>query len=383
MTGLILLALALSSYLSWHYVVGGSLIGCDGGQPCDQVLGSRWSAVGGVLPVAGLAAGAYLAMLVASLSLGPATVAPVRRVAWRALLILVGAAAGSAAWFIIVQKWIVGAFCAYCLATHLTGLTLAALVTWRAPREEVDDATGQPQRIVRSLPAIGLMVSGLALAGIMAAAQVLITPASASRSGESPATPLAVDPHTAPLIGSPDARYIVTLFFDYQCPHCQQLHFMLDEAVRRYHGQLAFVLCPAPLCKECNPYIEREAAAFKDSCELARTALAVWLARREAFPDFERWMFSHESGDFWRPRRLDAAKAKAVELVGRKKFDAARAEPWIDRYLQSSIRIYGNTIENGNAVPKLVFGSHWIIPTPQSAEDLGLILHDDLKLPAP
>ncbi len=383
MTGLIVLALALSSYLSWHHFVGGSVIGCDGGSPCDQVLGSRWSSVGGMLPVSGLAAGAYLALLVASFSIGPATAAPVRRLAWRAMLILVGAAAGSAVWFIIVQKWIVGAFCAYCMATHLTGLMLAALVIWRALAQDEDDSTGQPERVIASVPAISSVVFGLIGAAIMAAVQVVIVPKSSSRGGESRDTHLAVDSHAAPLIGSPDARYVVTLLFDYQCPHCQQLHFMLDEVIRRYRGQLAFVLCPAPLSKQCNPYVDRDVEAFKDSCELAKIALAVWVANREVFPDFERWMFTLESGAFWRPRRLDAARGKAVELVGRAKFDAARANPWVDRYLQSSIRIYGATIENGNAVPKLVFGSHWIIPTARSSDELVSILQDGLTIPKP
>ena len=62
LTGLSGLGLVLSAYLSWHYLIGGTVIGCGGGSPCDQVLNSRWSSVGGVLPVSGLAAGAYLAM---------------------------------------------------------------------------------------------------------------------------------------------------------------------------------------------------------------------------------------------------------------------------------------------------------------------------------
>src|ERR1019366_1386851 len=102
------LGLALSAYLSWHYLMGGPVIGCGGGSPCDQVLNSRWSSVAGVLPISGLAAGAYLTMLVASLFIGPGTEMQVRRLAWRAMLVLVGAAAGSAVWFIIVQKWIIG-----------------------------------------------------------------------------------------------------------------------------------------------------------------------------------------------------------------------------------------------------------------------------------
>ena len=183
----------------------------------------------------------------------------------------------------------------------------------------------------RALPSVGL-----ALAGILAACQVIFTPPAVYRGGESQNNLPAIDPHAVPLVGSPDAPYVVTLLFDYKCPHCQQLHFMLDEAIRRYGGKLAFALCPAPLNSKCNPYIPRDVDEFKDSCELAKIGLAVWVAKREAFPAFDRWMFSLESGDRWHPRSLDAARAKAVELVGQAKFDAAQADPWIDRYMQTS-----------------------------------------------
>jgi uncharacterized membrane protein/protein-disulfide isomerase len=399
------LGLALSAYLSWHYLVGGTVIGCGGGSPCDEVLSSRWSAVGGMLPVSGLAAGAYLAMLVASLFIGPVTPAPDRRLAWGAMLVLVGAAAGSAMWFIIVQKWVIGAFCPYCMATHIIGLLLAALIIWRALLQFDDDSTdvaltkrapgpdavraapvqdGFPpasRRVIGPWPAIGLPVVGLALAGIMVVCQVGLAPRAVYRAGESQDSQVALDPHAVPLVGSPDARYVITLLFDYECPHCQKLHAMFDEAIRRYDGKLAFVLCPAPLNTQCNPYVPRDVDEFKDSCELAKIALAVWVARREAFPAFDRWLFSFDSGDFWRPRSLDAARAKAVELVGQARFDAARADPWIDRYIQTSVRIYGDA--GGNAVPKLVFGSRWVTPEPNDADDLVLMLQNSLAVPKP
>jgi uncharacterized membrane protein/protein-disulfide isomerase len=413
LTGLSALGLALSAYLAWHYVVGGSMPACGGGSPCDLVLNSRWSAIGGVLPVSGLAAGAYLATLLASLFIGPDTEPPVRGLAWHAMLVLMGAAAGSAVWFTIVQKWVIGAFCPYCMATHIIGLLLAALVIWRAPMQCDDGLTkvtltnrasaklnasagaahvtqvheassAAPRCVIGRLPPIGVALVGLALAGILAACQVRFAPLAVYRSGESHDTPPALDFHAVPLIGSPDARYVVTLLFDYNCPHCQQLHLMLDEAIRRHAGKLAFALCPAPLNSQCNPYTLRDADEFKDSCELARVGLAVWLAKREAFPAFDRWMFSFESGDRWHPRSLDEARAKAVELLGQAKFDAARAAPWIDRYLQTSVRIYGATLQNGNnAVPKLVFGSRWVIPGPNNTDDLVLILHDSLAVPKP
>ena len=363
------------------------MVGCGVGSSCVRVLNGRWATVGGVLPVSGLAAGTYLAMLVASLFISPVTEAPVRRLAWRAMLVLAGAAAGSAVWFIILQKWIIGSFCPYCMATHITGLLLAVLVLWQAPRQ-FDDLSNS-RRVIGRLSVMGLATSGVTLAGVMAACQVHFVPPAVYRGGESQTSQPAFDLHAVPLVGLPDAPYVVNLLFDYQCPHCQELHWMLDEAIRRYGGKLAFVLCPTPLNTRCNPYIPQDVDEFKGSCELAKIAMAVWVAKREAFPAFDRWMFSFESGDRWQPRSLDAAKAKAVELVGQGKYDAALADPWVTQYLQTCIGIYGDTVQSANnsrranAVPKLVFGSRWVIPEPNDADELVSILQNSLAVPKP
>jgi uncharacterized membrane protein len=377
----------LSAYLSWHHLMGGAVIGCGGGSPCEKVLSSRWSSIAGVLPVSGLAAGAYLAMLVASLVMGPATEPSVRRLAWNAMLVLAGAAAGSAVWFIIVQKWMIGAYCLYCLATHITGLLLAAFVIGCAPKAFDGEPSGiavresAPIQNVTPASPRRLALVGLALAGLLATCQMVIVPPPASRAGESLNDLPAFNPRAVPLVGSPDAPHVVTLLFDYKCPHCQQLHFMLDEVIRRFGGKVAFVLCPTPLNTHCNPHVPRDVDEFSDACELAKVGLAVWLARREAFPAFELWMFSLESGDRWQPRGLEAAKAKAVELVGQGQFHAAWADPWIHRYLQTSVKLFGAT--GSNAIPKLVFGSRWVVPQPYDADGLVSILRDSLGVTRP
>ncbi len=371
LTALSALGFVLSCYLSWHALRGGSVIGCGGGSGCDQVLSSRWSSVGGIMPVSGLAAGAYLALLVAGLFVGPNIPEADRRLAWGAILLLAGAAAGSAVWFIIVQKWIVHAFCPYCMATHITGLLLAALVLWRGPRGWLRCLS----------PALGLL-----LAGILAACQIAFAPRAVFLNGESTSALPAVEPRAVPLIGSASAPSIITLLFDYECPHCQHVHSMLQEVISRYHGKVAFVLCPAPLNNQCNPYISRQVEAFRDSCDLAKLGLAVWVARREAFSSFDDWMYSGDPGQPWRPRSLDAARAKAVALVGEKELDTALADPWVGRFLQASVRIYGNTVgphESGNAVPKLVFGTRWITPEPADTEDFISILQEGLGVPKP
>lgn len=396
MTGLCTLGLALSIYLGWHDLVGGAVIGCGGGSSCDAVLNSRWSSIGGVVPVSGLAAGTYLAMLLASFFIGPRTALPDRRLAWGAMLILAGAAAGSAVWFIIIQKWIVGALCPYCMATHVIGLLLAGIVLWRAPMGMSQAATidANSDRLRHARPyrrgvALGWALIGVALASVMATSQAAFAPPAAFRAGAIQVARPDFNPRVAPIVGPQDARYVVAVLFDYRCSHCQRIHSMLESAIAQYGGSLAFALCPAPLNTECNPYVARQVDEFKDSCDLARLGLALWRADPKAHAEFDRWMFGRESGAMgepWHPRSLEAATAKAIELIGQPKLDAARKDPWIDQFLQISVRTFGQTIgpnQSGNAVPKLVFGQRWVTPEPKDAADLLKVLQQSLGLPQP
>jgi len=393
------LALFLSFILCWHYLKGGTMLGCGGGSPCETVLNSQWSMIAGILPVSGLAVGAYLAMLFAGFFVGTRTEISIRRMAWGALLVLEGSIAGSAVWFTFIQKFYIGSFCPYCMTTHITGLLLASLITWRVMKEfdnnsiqnlptvspKVKSNSSHPtQRIIRPLPAVGLVLTGLALSGILATCQVILAPSAVYRDGESLYKMPSIDYNTSPMVGSPDAHYVVTLLFDYQCTHCQKIHFMLNEVVLRYHGNLAFALCPTPLNTKCNPYIPRDVDAFKNSCELANIGLAVWVANRKVFPEFENWMFTFESGDRWHPRSLEAVRAKAIELVGQAMFDAALSDLWIEQYMQKCIQVYGQTIQNGKGgIPKMVYGSRWVIPEPLDADDLIMIFQKSLAMPEP
>lgn len=389
LVGLNTLALVLSAVLSWHYLAGGSMAGCSVGSPCELVLNSRWSTIAGILPVSGLAMGVYLAILVAGLFTGQATEIQVRHMAWSVMIILAGTVAGSAVWFTILQKWIIAGFCPYCMSMHITGLLLAALIIWRALRVtnytgSKEDHPASKEYLFRPLHMAGRILAGMVMAGILAITQVLSAPSAASSDIGSHGNITPIDNNTAPIIGSPGASYVVTLLFDYQCSQCQKIHFMLNDVVQIYAGKLAFVLCPTPLNPQCNPYISQEADEFINSCELAKIGLAVWVADRETFAAFEDWMFTFESGDRWQPRSPENARTKAIELVGHEKFDAAWSNPWIEQYLQSSVRIYGQTIRDGRGgIPKMIFGSRWIFPEAYNASDLVMILQKSLAVPGP
>jgi uncharacterized membrane protein len=392
-------ALILSVILSWHHLNGGAMIGCNGSSSCDDVLSSQWSMIAGVLPISGLAVGTYLTLFAASFFIGPSVEVPIQQLAWSSMLILAGSIAGCAIWFTIVQKWMIGKFCIYCMSIHSIGLILTALIIWKAIKEINNNLKDSPvhnfpilqkifphinQNILRPMNVLGKVLIGLVLAGVLVVFQISFTPSTIYSDGKSQEIISVLDYNTVPIVGSPDAPYVVTLLFDYQCSHCQKIHLLLDETILRYKGKLAFALCPVPLNSHCNPYIPKDVDVFKNSCELAKIGLAVWLAKREAYSTFENWMYTFTEGDSWRPRNLEAARAKAVELVGQARFDIAWTDPWIEKYLQTSIMIYSKTLNNGNGgIPKMIYGSQWVIAEPRNVDELIMILQNSLGVPKP
>jgi uncharacterized membrane protein len=366
---LTIIALLLSIIMSWHYLKGSPLAGCGGGSPCDIAMSSRWSTIAGIIPVIGLAIGVYLAMLAAFFFTGKAVDQVIRKLAINAMLLLSGSIIGCALWFIIILAFVVGKFCPYCMATHITGLLISSIVIWRTIKEG---------------NSLKLLFAGAGLAVLLATSQLVFSPAALSPEGDVRTRAEQVDLKTAPVVGSPDAPYIVTLLFDYECPHCQQLHFLLGEVISQYKGKVVFLLCPASLSAKCNPYIPRDVDEFRNSCELARTALAVWKARSDRFADFENWMFTYDSGESWSARSPEDAKFKAMALVGKKRFEAAYGDPWVSQYMRYSVQVYGRTLQGGKGgVPKLIYGSRWVTPVAQSADELVNILQKSLGLPRP
>jgi uncharacterized membrane protein len=392
LVGLGVIVAVLSLILSWHVFSGA----------CDEVMQSRWSMVGGLLPVSSLAVSVYLALLAALFFIGPGTEKSVRLLAWNVLMVLAGAILGSAMWLTVVQKWLIGAFCPYCMTAHTTGVVISVLLVFRAlkeleaneePAEQAEPALyketevktkDQPVRLLKPRQVLGFLLLGFLLSGVLAVAQVTIKPTAQYKTGETPESLPMVNVQEAPIVGPCDAAHTLFLLFDYNCAHCQKIHFMVQEMVDRYKGKLAVVLCPTPLNTHCNAFVPKDIKAFSTSCELTRIGLAVWRAKPSAFNDFEQFMFTFESGSRWESRTPEAARVKAIELVGQPAFESALRDSWIDEYIESCVQLFGHTLQGGKGgIPKLVYGSRWVIPQPENTDNLMSIVQTSFSLPKP
>jgi len=69
------------------------------------------------------------------------------------------------------------------------------------------------------------------------------------------------------------------------------MHSTLAKMRERYGDQVSVILMPMPLDGKCNPRIMKTAPVHANACELAKLALAVWLADRAAFTKLDQWLF--------------------------------------------------------------------------------------------
>jgi len=322
----------------------------------------------GVIPVAGLAAGIYLAILLCLLFVRDKEIAPL---AWKMLLVFGGAILGSAVWFFILQKWMLGHFCKYCMATHSIGIVVTGLLWY----------LGHKSCPSRWNPVCA--VAGLLLAAGLAGFQILTTPKFAYDRGDSANVLPVLDAGETPVLGSADATYRINLMFDYQCSHCRKIHFAA-KAITEVRPDIAFVLVPCPLSYACNPYIPASGRdQFAGSCDLARLALAIWSAAPERFAEFDEWLFTAEDpAKGWYPRTVEAASVKAAQLLGGEQpLSEATGNAAINSVFSKSFELFGRTTMQGKSgIPRLVYQSQWIIPEVDDAEGLMEILAKEFNI---
>ena len=354
-------ALLLCVVMSVHSLSGSALIGCGTGSACDSVLGGRWSMLFGIFPVSGLAAGVYLAFLISIGVLLFSNDAGLKDVASKVLVLLSGAILGAAIWFIGLQLFAEGALCKYCISAHALGILCAAMTL---------SALHPDAAFCRKW-----LAAGAGLAAILAVVQVLTAPDHVYQDGSAEEPFPLISKDEAPLIGSPDAEYVIDLLYDYQCSHCRVVHGLLPDVVEHFGGRVAFVLCPCPLSPKCNPYVPREETRFEGSCELARLALAVHGLEPEVFEEFDGWLFEADGASGWRPRTVNAARERAEGIVGKERLEAFLPEPALSETLRRTTELFGRTSTIGNgAIPRFVYGDSWIVPSADSSGELAKIL---------
>ncbi|QDS99847.1 vitamin K epoxide reductase family protein [Adhaeretor mobilis] len=120
-----------------------------------------------------------------------------------------------------------------------------------------------------------------------------------------------LDVRDMPIMGDPEAKYVVVEMLDYTCKHCRHLHALVHASQERYGKDLAYVIYHTPLSKKCNRYSKKSTVTTANSCEYAYLAIGVWKLAPEKFSEFHEWLMK---GD--KPPSIRDARRKALALAG-------------------------------------------------------------------
>ncbi len=149
-----------------------------------------------------------------------------------------------------------------------------------------------------------------------------------------------------PVLGNPDAKFVIVEMLDYTCQHCQVTNGAIRGAKEKYGDQLAVIVLPVPMNLTCNPFIKATAAHHKESCELAKLAIAVWRLEPKQFSACHHWLFESK-------RTYAGALQHAQQIVDEKKLKGELESNLPTQYIDKIVKLYHRA--GAGAIPKLLF----------------------------
>lgn len=377
-TLLLIAAALLAGWLAFNTLTGSGIAGCSASDGCGTVLSSRWAYLGGGVPVSLLGLALYLSTLFAW------------TVGWRKLArvcewtVLLGAA-----WFLLVQGFILHAFCPWCCATHAAAV-LAVSIRWAFVGQRSDATAPRVFGITGPSTAV-IAVAALALAQWQGPApetsQVISSAGSASAEPSAAAPRFTLDPSgTVTLLGDASLSFYVRslpvpsepagassmslpgvpliLLHDWTCQHCRSLHQALLASSSASPGTFMVLALPG----------HRDPTGEK----VHRLMLTAWLGQPSAYTAAAADLLAGSL-----PATPEAVEADLAKRVGPAWPGLAQAHaPVVDHLMQLGAAFLRHSDERQiSTLPQLHSATATLVGEPQPAE-LQAFLQQALTPPA-
>jgi protein-disulfide isomerase len=178
-----------------------------------------------------------------------------------------------------------------------------------------------------------------------------------------------LDTRSWPLVGSPEADFVLVELFDYTCSHCQQTHAAIQDMRRKYGQRLAVMTLPVPLNSNCNAAVQVTHASHREACELAQLAVGVWLTDSQQFEAFHDYLFATKPS-------LAQAKQKASASVDSQRFEEILAGTLAKQYVERTVALFQKA--GAGTIPKLLFPTSTVVGAVDSSAALDKILQERL-----
>jgi uncharacterized membrane protein len=369
----LLVALGISLFLAWNSFRGGITPGCGPDSDCDKVLSSRWGYIFHI-PVSAWALPVYAVLLALLFR---------KKIPWKTALPLAMIIVLAALWFVVLQAFVLRAFCKFCMVAHIAGLAAALTLIRRNPL---------PGRLTIASGAFAGGVSVLLFAAQYAGeppAPAIVRDSKTTNSVKTVAGAEAIFPiingqfqlnlAKVPVAGPPNAAKKLVKLFDFTCHHCRDLHHLLAAFRQQHSNELAVISLPMPLDSACNPVMTRTPPDHVNACEYARLGLAVFYAEPQKFENFTEWVFESP-----RPPGLAETHGYAQQLVGDGKLREALDSAFVAEQIKQDIDIYiasSKAAKNGR-MPQMIFEHGAAIGSISTSAQLEKILAENLGLGA-
>jgi hypothetical protein len=282
---------------------------------------------------------------------------------------------GAACWFILVQALILRKYCPWCMAAHFIALLMLLLAI-----------THHRRRCGTALVWAAAAFLGIGLCQVFGPRPAThridgeSTPAAAScitdagkRTVAFDGGRLSFDVTAMPRLGPANAEHVMVEYFDYQCAACRVMAGHIDALIARHHGRIAVLLMPVPLDARCNHALGKH-TPHPGSCGIARTALAVWRTRPDAFAVFHKSLVAAPSEA--------SARSLALSLMTEDALAAAFTGPWPGEVLRANIAAWRDLSKSTDKLPKLLIRDRRILHgLPANEADFLRVMARELGLP--
>lgn len=271
-------------------------------------------------------------------------------------------------WFVYVQVVQIEKLCLWCLIDHTLGMMLALMLLLFGVG------------LIRRVPvALGVVAVAVLIGGQLAYTppQVIPVAGDVDNKGiyteEGPAElsiPMmagyvVLNASQHPVIGRPDAKFMLVEVMDYTCPRCRRLNQTLHEALPRLGPDFAAMVITFPLDTSCNRLIPETEPRHVGACTYAKLAHAVSVLDDEAFEAFHTWLFAQQDT----PGSLTPQTAieHAATLVDRGRLIELLADPRMDVVIQRDIEL-GQRMA-ATALPGLYLGNGMFPDIPEDVDE--------------
>jgi len=368
---------------------GPSLCSLGGSFNCEVIDSSPYSEIGGI-PLAGIGA-VFFALCLFLLLTSPAGRRKVGLFS-SLLVVLALAALGIDLILLGIQIFSIKSYCLFCLLTYVcNGLILVGTVQAFVPDGRF--RLGKIKSAIRftgegagaSVPSIVMVVVGVLCVTTMVALfpSFIRTDAPQAAKAEDAMVQFFEGWKKQPVrniefkdgdgtIGNPASRVRVTVFSDFECPHCRKAAFTLNSALHPLKDRVFMVFKHFPLDSSCNSLLQYQLHAH--ACELAR--LGYCAKKKGKFWEFHDRVFLNMDEDDIK-KGTAHIKTQLKDVFTEKEYDACQKDPAAIKNTEQDIKL-GRDLGIQGTPSVFINGKKFGIP--MSVENLQQLIEIEARL---